>query len=97
MAYTQDYWSLHAAKPHSGEHILTPHKLSRRPTWKHYTQNTHNQIDYILAPERFTSSTWKLKTKTFRVADMGNAMRPSEDDYQSQPENQLGENRNTHK
>ena len=50
---------------------LFPHKTSRRTTWHSPNGETHNQIDYILAPKRYKSSINKAQTRTFPGADIG--------------------------
>jgi exonuclease III len=50
---------------------LHPHKLSRTTTWHAPNGQVHNQIDYILAPQRFKSSINKANTRTFPGADIG--------------------------
>ena len=50
---------------------LFPHKISRRTTWHAPNGETHNQIDYILTPQRFKSSINKARTRTFPGADIG--------------------------
>ena len=50
---------------------LHPHKTSRSTTWHSPDGTVHNQIDYILAPQRFKSSINKAKTRTFPGADIG--------------------------
>lgn len=50
---------------------LFPHKTSRRMTWHSPNGVTHNQIDYILTPQRFKSSINKAQTRTFPGADVG--------------------------
>ena len=50
---------------------LFPHKTSRRTTWHAPNGETHNQIDYILAPQKFKSSINKAQTRTFPGADIG--------------------------
>ena len=50
---------------------LHPHKPSRTTTWHSPDGNVHNQIDYILAPQRYKSSINKANTRTFPGADIG--------------------------
>jgi len=50
---------------------LHPHKLSRTATWHSPDGKTHNQIDYILFPQRLKSSINKAMTRTFPGADIG--------------------------
>ena len=50
---------------------LFPHKTSRRTTWHAPNNETHNQIDFILAPQRYKSSINKAKTRTYPGADVG--------------------------
>lgn len=50
---------------------LHPHKPSRSATWHSPDGMHHNQIDYILAPQRFKSSINKAKTRTYPGADIG--------------------------
>ena len=50
---------------------LHPHKLSRTATWHSPNGKTHNQIDFILVPQRFKSSVNKPNTRTFPGADIG--------------------------
>lgn len=50
---------------------LHPHKLSRTATWHSPNGLTHNQIDFILTPQRFKSSINKANTRTFPGADIG--------------------------
>ena len=50
---------------------LHPHKLSRTATWHSPNGLVHNQIDFILAPQRFKSSINKAMTRTFPGADIG--------------------------
>ena len=50
---------------------LFPHKLSRRTTWHSPGDRIHNQIDYILVPQRFRSSINRAQTRTFPGADVG--------------------------
>ena len=50
---------------------LFPHKTSRRTTWHAPTGKTHNQIDFILVPQKFKSSINKAQTRTFPGADIG--------------------------
>ena len=50
---------------------LHPHKLSRTATWHSPNGQTHNQIDFILVPQRFKSSVNKANTRTFPGADIG--------------------------
>ena len=50
---------------------LHPQKLSRTTTWHSPNGKVHNQIDFILAPQRFKSSINKAKTRTFPGADIG--------------------------
>ena len=50
---------------------LHPHKQSRTTTWHSPNGQTHNQIDYILVPQRFKSSINKANTRTFPGADIG--------------------------
>ena len=64
---------LEFAKSHSLTlaNTLHPHKLSRTATWHSPNGKIHNQIDYILVPQRFKSSVNKPKTRTFPGADIG--------------------------
>ena len=50
---------------------LHPHKKSRTTTWHSPNGLVHNQIDYILMPQRYKSSINKAKTRTFPGADIG--------------------------
>ena len=50
---------------------LYPHKLSRRTTWHSPNGQVHNQIDYILTPQRYKSSINRAKTRTYPGADIG--------------------------
>ena len=50
---------------------LHPHKPSRTTTWHSPNGLVHNQIDFILTPQRFKSSINKAKTRTFPGADVG--------------------------
>ena len=50
---------------------LHPHKLSRTATWHSPNGQIHNQIDFILTPQRYKSSINKAKTRTFPGADIG--------------------------
>jgi len=50
---------------------LHPQKPSRKATWHHPSGNYHNQIDFILMPQRFKSSINKAKTRTYPGADIG--------------------------
>ena len=50
---------------------LHPHKFSCTTTWHSPDGQVHNQIDYILAPQRFKSSINKAQTRTFPGADIG--------------------------
>ena len=45
--------------------------MSRRTTWHHPSGKYHNQIDFILLPQRFKSSINKAKTRSFPGADIG--------------------------
>ena len=50
---------------------LHPHKPSRTTTWHSPNGLVHNQIDFILTPQRFKSSINKANTRTFPGADIG--------------------------
>jgi len=50
---------------------LHPQKPSRTTTWHAPNGNVHNQIDFILAPQRYKSSINKANTRTFPGADIG--------------------------
>ena len=50
---------------------LHPHKQSRTVTWHSPDGITHNQIDFILTPQRYKSSINKAKTRTYPGADIG--------------------------
>lgn len=50
---------------------LFPHKTSRRTTWHSPNGKVHNQIDFILVPQKLKSSINKAKTRTFPGADIG--------------------------
>lgn len=50
---------------------LHPHKKSRTTTWHSPNGLVHNQIDYILMPQRYKSSINKAKTRAFPGADVG--------------------------
>ena len=41
------------------------HTKSRITTWHSPNGQTHNQIDYILTPQRYTSSMIKTSTRTY--------------------------------
>ena len=49
---------------------LYNHKNSRRTTWYAPNGPTHNQIDYILTPQRFKSSIITTSTITYPGADI---------------------------
>ena len=51
--------------------ILYNHKNSRRTKWHAPNGSTHNQIDYILTPQRFKSSIITTSTITYPGADIG--------------------------
>ena len=46
--------------------------LSRTATWHSPHGQVHNQIDFILTPQRFNSSMSKANTRSFPGADDGN-------------------------
>ncbi|XP_076454867.1 uncharacterized protein LOC143289703 [Babylonia areolata] len=50
---------------------LHAHKLSRTATWHSPNGQVHNQIDFILTPQRYKSSINKANTRTFPGADIG--------------------------
>ncbi|PVD33204.1 hypothetical protein C0Q70_04455 [Pomacea canaliculata] len=50
---------------------LHPHKKSRTVTWHSPGGLVHNQIDFILLPQRFKSSINKAQTRSFPGADIG--------------------------
>lgn len=50
---------------------LHPHKRTRTVTWHSPNGQIHNQIDFILTPQRFKSSINKAKTRTYPGADIG--------------------------
>ena len=50
---------------------LYPHKKSRTTTWHSPNGKVHNQIDFILTPQRFKSSINKANTRTYPGADIG--------------------------
>ena len=49
---------------------LFPHKKSRCTTWHSPNGEVHNQIDYILMPQRFKSSIIRTSTRTYPGADI---------------------------
>ncbi|XP_071500074.1 uncharacterized protein [Diadema antillarum] len=50
---------------------LHPKNWSRTVTWHSPNGQVHNQIDFILVPQRFKSSINKANTRTFPGADIG--------------------------
>ncbi|GFR92330.1 craniofacial development protein 2-like [Elysia marginata] len=64
---------LEFAKSHSLTlaNTLHPHKRSRTITWHAPNGEVHNQIDYILAPQRYKSSINKAMTRTYPGSDIG--------------------------
>ena len=50
---------------------LYNHKASRRTTWHSPNGMDHNQLDYILLSERFTSGVKGSRTRSFPGADIG--------------------------
>ncbi|GFR77600.1 RNA-directed DNA polymerase from mobile element jockey-like [Elysia marginata] len=64
---------LEFAKNHSLTlaNTLHPHKRSRTITWHAPNGEVHNQIDYILVPQRYKSSINKAMTRTYPGADIG--------------------------
>ena len=49
---------------------LFPHKKSRCTTWHSPNGEVHNQIDYILTPQRFKSSIIRTSTRTHPGAEI---------------------------
>ena len=45
--------------------LIHPQKDSRKATWHSPNGHTHNQIDFILTPQRFKSSIHKSSTRSY--------------------------------
>ena len=50
---------------------MLKHENIKSATWHSPNGQTHNQIDFILVPQRFKSSVNKANTRTFPGADIG--------------------------
>ena len=53
---------------------LLPHIKSRYNMWKSPNGDVHNQIDYILKPQRFNSSIIRTSKRTYPGADINSVM-----------------------
>ena len=64
------YWTTQTRATIVAENTSFPHKKSRCTTWYCPNSELHNQIDYILTPQRFKSSIIRTSTRTYPSEDI---------------------------